>query len=1034
MATVQELIVGLGLDLADYERELNTALGDAQKFVTGLEQVGADLDGRTFARGIVDGIRSGFEEAFAATRQVSETSTNNLVQNLERVGVAARRQAVTVQDVFRVPNIAATTATINTLAASLRQVPAEAARAATGIRNFGDAMAVTSAEMRAFTANSAASLRLIEGMSKSGQQAQAALIGIGTGGSGATAGVNRLRGGLTALAVQASGTNAAVGQVVSSLLLIGAGTTAVLGVAAGIAVVAGAYQFLTRESRKAKEETDELITSLRAQAVGRLPAFQQIDLQLQDVAERLEQAQERLQRFQTVAKGSTTVFGNLPVFGNSANLEEEKRRVEELTQAMDDLRRVRDSLVGQSVAEAFADRTGALVALIRLGVATTQTFTELRARLAQLKAEQTGIVDPAELARNKRQIDEINAALGLPAERAIQKQRDAFNELLARLQLANQGFTLTPELLQRAQAEMDKLNAKVKTQGDLTNANVQAMRDLVALAQALPGLIGQGIDLDNIGLKENTAKFVEPLKFDFEQLRVAAVSLEPAFVRSFTAAADAADIARLRVEALKVAGADPSDVQAAEAFARSLEDAARVAGQDLLRTLNELGVPAELQADLWQLITQRIKQSNAALEEHRRKLERLNRIADEHAVAEGFIAATAAISGLSREEEEALQNLNKLAEGIRNIAAGDVIGGALQAFSAIAGLLAGGESSRERLLRENNAALKELSTALRTAITDSALLAGTAAKAAVDPEVLRVARQAELLGRAFGATEKGLDLLDDALAEAGLTFQDLQRFAQSQGLSLLDENGKLAADALAQLGDAAELFLQQITQFGDSISAQRQRLELESKLFGDGVDSIDRLKIDQNLLAQLLPSQADFIRSLDLSSQEGQDAYRKLLQETFRKLETNFFTDNPEELRGTIDDFIEIAGSSADALNELRGATDAAVASMTNVPQGFKIALARFNAQLDDATDARLKEALIQGPTFEPRPLTQQSIFGTDGAALPAFGAATIVQGDVIIQVPDAGSPKATAQAVLAEFRSLSRGQNGDTNAWWRLR
>ncbi|MBA2458992.1 MAG: hypothetical protein H0V43_08590, partial [Gemmatimonadales bacterium] len=99
-----------------------------------------------------------------------------------------------------------------------------------------------------------------------GQQAA-----VGGGLVATTKGIDRVRAGLTGLALSASGTSPAIGQVVSGLLLLGGGSVAVLGVAAGVAVIATAYNLLTKTAREAAEAQAKLNDALDQAIATRNP-------------------------------------------------------------------------------------------------------------------------------------------------------------------------------------------------------------------------------------------------------------------------------------------------------------------------------------------------------------------------------------------------------------------------------------------------------------------------------------------------------------------------------------------------------------------------------------------------------------------------------------------------------------------------------------------------------------------------------------------------------------------------------------------
>jgi hypothetical protein len=72
----------------------------------------------------------------------------------------------------------------------------------------------------------------------------------------------RIRGPLTQLATSAIGARSNVGQLASSLALLGVGATATLAITLGVGAIAFAYNKITESAREAKKKLDELFTSL----------------------------------------------------------------------------------------------------------------------------------------------------------------------------------------------------------------------------------------------------------------------------------------------------------------------------------------------------------------------------------------------------------------------------------------------------------------------------------------------------------------------------------------------------------------------------------------------------------------------------------------------------------------------------------------------------------------------------------------------------------------------------------------------------
>jgi hypothetical protein len=331
------------------------------------------------------------------------------------------------------------------------------------------------------------------------------------------------------------------------------------------------------------------------------------------------------------------------------------------------------------------------------------------------------------------------------------------------------------------------------------------------------------------------------------------------------------------------------------------------------------------------------------------------------AAAGSILRVADALGVLGEGARQALAAVEQLAVAAGQVAAGDIFGGALGLFEGavnfLGGILGGGgqDEALRREIAENTIALREATNAFK-GLSNQAAHLGDVARALSSHDVQG------LLLTTFGG---GLRLpaefarLEDALKEFGLSFEDLQASLKAQGLSLLDEHGRLTAQSLELLNRQLHQALIEVTQFGESLAAQRTKLDLLFRLEG-ATDTVDRLRQDRELLKQLFPDQAAILESFDLTTAAGQQAFRDFLLQMFHLFEEGFFTEHPEKLRGTIQDFESIAGDAADALNSLQRAANGAVAGLTNVPTGFKLAAERFKATLDEDAD-RLQKAFESG-------------------------------------------------------------------------
>lgn len=92
---------------------------------------------------------------------------------------------------------------------------------------------------------------------------------VGTASVGASRGVTIMRSGLSALALEATGVSGPVGRLSQGLLLFAGGSSLVLGVVAGVAVIATAYRALTREAREAAAQIRDVIKAQQERVTAR---------------------------------------------------------------------------------------------------------------------------------------------------------------------------------------------------------------------------------------------------------------------------------------------------------------------------------------------------------------------------------------------------------------------------------------------------------------------------------------------------------------------------------------------------------------------------------------------------------------------------------------------------------------------------------------------------------------------------------------------------------------------------------------------
>jgi hypothetical protein len=106
------------------------------------------------------------------------------------------------------------------------------------------------------------------------------------------AGLRATRTGLVQIALQSTQTNAAVGRLVEGMLLLGAGSTAVLGVAAAVSVLAKGYELLTAKSREAAAQLQAVNDLLDKRRTDRAPIAAEQDRLNTELQHQLELEQK----------------------------------------------------------------------------------------------------------------------------------------------------------------------------------------------------------------------------------------------------------------------------------------------------------------------------------------------------------------------------------------------------------------------------------------------------------------------------------------------------------------------------------------------------------------------------------------------------------------------------------------------------------------------------------------------------------------------------------------------------------------------
>lgn len=301
----------------------------------------------------LDPLKAALADGTRGTQALTDAIRSGAVAELQRMGASATEVAAAVRGLASAPPIrldtGPATANLDALTAKLGGVRREVAdvnavlavrpppvpvapplpptqdfsQLSEGLIGFRTAAAEAQARADALRAT-----MLQEGQAarRAAGENEAAAVALGSLGRASAAtgagfdlshqGARRLQSGLTQLAVQATATSSAVGQVASGLLIAGGGVGALAGVAVAVGGVAAAYRFLTTAQREARAEQDQLVQGLLSEANSAMPAAERAARALAAALE----AQARARRDLRNLEINTAVVAAAPlVGGNFAN-------------------------------------------------------------------------------------------------------------------------------------------------------------------------------------------------------------------------------------------------------------------------------------------------------------------------------------------------------------------------------------------------------------------------------------------------------------------------------------------------------------------------------------------------------------------------------------------------------------------------------------------------------------------------------------------------------------------------------------------
>lgn len=867
--------------------------------------------------------------------------------------------------------------------------------------------------------------RLLTGMSQSGRVAEIATAGnraweaglqrlkaqqeatnaaTTRAADGASKGAGKIQNALVSLAIQGTGTSGAIGKVVEGALLLGAGSLAVTGAAAGITLLTTLYRAISREAREASEAAKQLAKdtgeSLLQSATARASAA-------------INEAQEVVERLQAVRKEKGFADGRpVSLADRKAKADSDreltvaegnlKTRELALEKARTEQRRQFDAVLYE-VAEARNRLELAISNNRSVGLPTL----ELEQELADLKKLQQAVasVPPAERAGVRAAIE---------SQQAEARARAATRLEAIRTSLTKQFTENVPETVEATSLALARLQTELLQTGATADQVDKAVAPLVArLRELSDAALGERIA--GIEAGPDTAASLVALDQLFTELGQK---------QALLTAGSADDLAIRK--------------QIADVIAATARLNARIAGQVEQTEADTEGVYTNLLASrstLSQIVSEIGDISRGAI-----------------GIAQAFGVADDKTAAMLQNVVSVASTLPRLLDQVDKIgklgADGKQLFNPATFTTSLVGVLGGVAGIVSGFLQENPAdrranEIRERNSDVIAKLTDeignlNLDISGKAFSEGVKGIAELLAADSKRIGKNGDGSfydnlvDRGRDInkraIDSILRGTGSSLRELKDLAASLNIELNTDNVQSFRDSLKQLQKA--LRETELTQFAQSFAGAMQALQDELELF-DITDPLEQLKAFQeftqrrNGKGELVGSQAiaDALKGLNLDDPNQRAEAERRLQELFLKLKTGELT--PEALGLTLDEFrrllLEIeglidktnaedgSGTGGDPVQETFGATRGVTEVTGNRLAGL--------LESQDLHLVEIRDLLARG-------------FGFGGfvapPVIPTPGTVTTGGGGIVIHIAiqnsfAAGTTVAQAQALgVANARSLA--------------
>jgi hypothetical protein len=208
----------------------------------------------------------------------------------------------------------------------------------------------------------------------------------------------------------------------------------------------------------------------------------------------------------------------------------------------------------------------------------------------------------------------------------------------------------------------------------------------------------------------------------------------------------------------------------------------------------------------------------------------------------------------------------------------------------------------------------------------------------------------------------------------------------------------------------------------------REQTAISNAINGVADTAAQRWNDNIAILNKLAPRIGSRFAGVDVSTTAGQQLARQILQQILAEIRLGLITSLDLGDLQSLAELISLFGPLADSLNTMTDAVDGVNQALENVPDGFKLALATFDAMLPE-----LPPTVSTPGNFGGGPVMGGGPDTSHGGLTPPGGQASVnFYGDIILPESDV-TPRQQAKGIIREAMNMSIEQFGTPAKWSQL-